>query len=72
MTKDASTQFGEPLSVESAKLVNEVRLKLKEPIHPNVSFFDGYWLIRGRIRQFQAIFYIKPIAIKLLAINPLW
>lgn len=36
MTKSVSTNFGEPLSTESKKLVDEVRLKINQPIHPNV------------------------------------
>uniref|UniRef100_A0A0R3RUG0 CRAL-TRIO domain-containing protein n=1 Tax=Elaeophora elaphi TaxID=1147741 RepID=A0A0R3RUG0_9BILA len=35
MTKSASTNFGEPLSTESKKLVDEVRLKINQAIHPN-------------------------------------
>ncbi|KHN81428.1 CRAL-TRIO domain-containing protein F28H7.8 [Toxocara canis] len=35
MAKRPSTYFGEPLSAESKKLVNEVRLKINQPIHPN-------------------------------------
>lgn len=37
MTKSVSTNFGEPLSTESKKLVHEVRLKINQTIHPNVS-----------------------------------
>ncbi|CAG9540983.1 unnamed protein product [Cercopithifilaria johnstoni] len=35
MTKTVSTNFGEPLSIESKKLVDEVRLKIKHAIHSN-------------------------------------
>ncbi|KAL3989544.1 CRAL/TRIO domain family protein [Acanthocheilonema viteae] len=35
MTKSVSTNFGEPLSIESKKLVDEVRLKINQAIHPN-------------------------------------
>jgi len=54
MTKEASTQFGQPLSSESKKLVNEVRLKLKEPIHPNFNTdFNIYRFILNAERQFN-------------------
>ncbi|VDK78667.1 unnamed protein product [Litomosoides sigmodontis] len=35
MTKSVSTNFGEPLSAESKRLVDEVRLKINHPVHPN-------------------------------------
>lgn len=51
MAKRPSTYFGEPLSAESKKLVNEVRLKINQPIHPNVSstssflfYFNDQWI----------------------------
>uniref|UniRef100_A0AAF5RTT1 CRAL-TRIO domain-containing protein n=2 Tax=Wuchereria bancrofti TaxID=6293 RepID=A0AAF5RTT1_WUCBA len=35
MTRSVSTNFGEPLSTESKKLVDEIRLKINQAIHPN-------------------------------------
>ncbi|MCP9262926.1 hypothetical protein DINM_006294 [Dirofilaria immitis] len=35
MTRTVSTNFGEPLTTESKKLVDEVRLKINQAIHPN-------------------------------------
>nr|CTP81039.1 Bm2157 [Brugia malayi] len=35
MTRSVSTNFGEQLSTESKKLVDEIRLKINQPIHPN-------------------------------------
>ncbi|VDO33393.1 unnamed protein product [Onchocerca flexuosa] len=35
MTRNVSTNFGEPLTTESKKLVDEVRLKINQAIHPN-------------------------------------
>ncbi|VDK66113.1 unnamed protein product [Onchocerca ochengi] len=35
MTRSVSTNFGEPLTIESKKLVDEVRLKIDQAIHPN-------------------------------------
>ncbi|KAI6173827.1 CRAL-TRIO domain and GOLD domain-containing protein [Aphelenchoides besseyi] len=35
MTKWASTAFGEPLTVDSKKMVNEVRQRVTQAIHPN-------------------------------------
>uniref|UniRef100_A0A915Q0A8 CRAL-TRIO domain-containing protein n=1 Tax=Setaria digitata TaxID=48799 RepID=A0A915Q0A8_9BILA len=35
MTRSISTNFGESLSTESKKLVDEVRLKITQPMHPN-------------------------------------
>ncbi|VDN05228.1 unnamed protein product [Thelazia callipaeda] len=34
MPRTISTNFGEPLSTESKRLINEVRLKINQPIHP--------------------------------------
>uniref|UniRef100_A0AC34GHQ4 Uncharacterized protein n=1 Tax=Panagrolaimus sp. ES5 TaxID=591445 RepID=A0AC34GHQ4_9BILA len=52
MTKDASTQHGEPLSQESKKLVNEVRLRLTQPIHPNFNTdFNIYRFVLNAERQ---------------------
>uniref|UniRef100_A0AC34GD18 Uncharacterized protein n=1 Tax=Panagrolaimus sp. ES5 TaxID=591445 RepID=A0AC34GD18_9BILA len=74
MTKDASTQHGEPLSQESKKLVNEVRLRLTQPIHPNdemedVPFsknpiFTNRFLPQGEIRpetdsQGRALWFVE-------------
>ncbi|KAI6205721.1 CRAL-TRIO domain and GOLD domain-containing protein [Aphelenchoides besseyi] len=35
MTKWASTAFGEPLTIDSKKMVNEIRQRVSQPIHPN-------------------------------------
>ncbi|KAE9550019.1 hypothetical protein FO519_006769 [Halicephalobus sp. NKZ332] len=67
MTKEASTQFGEPLSPESKKLVNEVRLKLKEPIHPNFNTdFNIYRFILNGERQFNKSKDVVEFAAKTL------
>uniref|UniRef100_A0A7E4VUH0 CRAL-TRIO domain-containing protein n=1 Tax=Panagrellus redivivus TaxID=6233 RepID=A0A7E4VUH0_PANRE len=52
MTKTQSTHFGEPLSAESLKLVNEVRLRLTQPIHPNFDTdFNIYRFVLNAERQ---------------------
>uniref|UniRef100_A0AC34RFE6 CRAL-TRIO domain-containing protein n=1 Tax=Panagrolaimus sp. JU765 TaxID=591449 RepID=A0AC34RFE6_9BILA len=67
MTKDASTQFGQPLSPESKKLVNEVRLKLKEPIHPNFNTdFNIYRFVLNAERQFNKSKEVVEYAAKAL------
>jgi hypothetical protein len=54
MTKFATTQHGEPLSQESKKLVNEVRLRLTQPIHPNFNTdFNIYRFVLNAERQYS-------------------
>lgn len=52
--KRITTNFGEPLSVQSKKLVSEVRLKITQPIHPNVStkFFYFPLLKKNQTKTF--------------------
>jgi hypothetical protein len=54
MTKFATTLHGEPLSQESKKLVNEVRLRLTQPIHPNFNTdFNIYRFVLNAERQYS-------------------
>uniref|UniRef100_A0A914P5Z0 CRAL-TRIO domain-containing protein n=1 Tax=Panagrolaimus davidi TaxID=227884 RepID=A0A914P5Z0_9BILA len=54
MTKFATTQHGEPLSQESKKLVNEVRLRLTQPLHPNFNTdFNIYRFVLNAERQYS-------------------
>lgn len=52
--KGPSTNFGEPLSPQSKKLVNEVRLKITQPIHPNFDTdFNIYRFVLSAERLFK-------------------
>ncbi|KAI6191381.1 CRAL-TRIO domain-containing protein [Aphelenchoides bicaudatus] len=56
MTRHSITAFGEPLGVDSQKVVNEVRLRINQPIHPNFdSDFNIYRFVlnaeRGHNRK---------------------
>ncbi|KAH7714102.1 CRAL/TRIO domain-containing protein [Aphelenchoides avenae] len=54
MTRTVTTHFGETLSVESKKLVNEVRLRITQPIHPNFdNDFNVYRFIMSAERMFK-------------------
>lgn len=62
--KNASTNFGEPLSIESRKLVNELRLKINQPIHPNVSFTLLYFKTRTGIKIKKICDFSKNLGIR--------
>jgi hypothetical protein len=54
MTKTFSTNYGEPLSAESQKLVNDVRLKITQPLHPKFDKdFNVYRFILSAERLYK-------------------
>uniref|UniRef100_A0AC34RQG6 CRAL-TRIO domain-containing protein n=1 Tax=Panagrolaimus sp. JU765 TaxID=591449 RepID=A0AC34RQG6_9BILA len=67
MTKEISTLFGQKLSSESKKLVDEVRSKLKQPIHPKFDKdFNIYRFVLNAERQYNKKKDIIEHAIKTL------
>ncbi|MFH4974152.1 hypothetical protein AB6A40_000861 [Gnathostoma spinigerum] len=67
MTKGVTTPFGHPLSNESKRRVNEVRLKITQPIHPNFNTdFNVYRFILAFERIYKKEKDIIDAATKLL------
>jgi len=67
MTKTISTHFGEPLSAESKKLINEVKLKINQPIHPNFdNDFNVYRFVMAAERIHKSRKEIVEMAAKTL------